>query len=374
MTVELAKSLINLASITPEDAGCQALIAARLELAGFNAKHLRIEDVDNLWLSHGNGDPVFAFLGHTDVVPAGQLEEWQSDPFKAEIREGYLYGRGAADMKGSVAAMVIALEAFVRDNPDHPGTVALLLTSDEEGDAINGTVKALDYLAEENIHIKWCLVGEPSCHEKLGDVIKNGRRGSLGAKLTVKGIQGHVAYPQLARNPVHQIAPALNELCSTEWDQGNEFYPPTSFQISNINAGDGTVNVIPAIVEVLFNFRFSTEVTAEELMQRSETILERHGLEYDIAWRTSGLPFLTSSGQLLENVRHSIKQITGIETEASTAGGTSDGRFVAPTGAEVIELGPVNATIHKVNECVRIADLDSLRDIYTSVLAGLYPK
>jgi succinyl-diaminopimelate desuccinylase len=374
MTLELTKTLINLQSLTPDDAGCQALIATRLEKAGFIATHLRFQDVDNLWLSHGSGDPVFTFLGHTDVVPAGQLEEWQSDPFKAEIRDEHLYGRGAADMKGSVAAMVTSLEDFVASNPKHPGTVGLLLTSDEEGDAINGTVKVIDYLDKQNINIKWCLVGEPSSREQVGDVIKNGRRGSLGAKLTVKGIQGHVAYPQLAKNPIHLLAPALNEICMVEWDQGNEFYPPTSFQVSNINAGDGTVNVIPANVEVLFNFRFSTEVTAEELMQKSEAILNQHGLDFEIEWRTSGLPFLTASGQLLESVKESIHQVTGIKTEASTAGGTSDGRFIAPTGAEVVELGPLNASIHKVNECVRVADLEILKNIYTQVLGYLFSE
>jgi succinyl-diaminopimelate desuccinylase len=374
MTLELTKTLINLQSLTPDDAGCQALIATRLEKAGFVATHLRFEDVDNLWLSHGSGDPVFTFLGHTDVVPAGQLEEWQSDPFKAEIRDGHLYGRGAADMKGSVAAMVTSLEDFVASNPKHPGTVGLLLTSDEEGDAINGTVKVIDYLAKQNINIKWCLVGEPSSREQVGDVIKNGRRGSLGAKLTVKGIQGHVAYPQLAKNPIHLLAPALSEICKIEWDQGNEFYPPTSFQVSNINAGDGTVNVIPGNVEVLFNFRFSTEVTAEELMQKSEAILNKHGLDFEIEWRTSGLPFLTASGQLLESVKESIHHVTGIKTEASTAGGTSDGRFIAPAGAEVVELGPLNASIHKVNECVRVADLEILKNIYTQVLRYLFSE
>ena len=372
MTLELTKTLINLQSVTPDDAGCQALIAARLKKAGFVATSLRFEDVDNLWLSHGRGDPVFTFLGHTDVVPAGQLEEWQSDPFNAEIRHEYLYGRGAADMKGSVAAMVTALEDFVASNPDHPGTIGLLLTSDEEGDAVNGTVKVIDYLHQQNIDIKWCLVGEPSSHELIGDVIKNGRRGSLGAKLIVKGIQGHVAYPQLALNPIHLLAPALSELCNIEWDQGNEFYPPTSFQVSNINAGDGTVNVIPGFIEVLFNFRFSTEVTTEELMQKSEAVLNQQGLDFDVEWRTSGLPFLTTSGLLLDSVKESIHNVTGRMTEASTSGGTSDGRFIAPTGAEVVELGPVNASIHKVNECVRVADLETLKDIYKRILQNLF--
>jgi succinyl-diaminopimelate desuccinylase len=372
MTIELSKTLINLRSITPDDAGCQALISARLQQAGFVAKHLRFEDVDNLWITHGKGEPVFAFLGHTDVVPTGPVDDWSTDPFQAEIRGEYLYGRGAADMKGSVAAMVTALEAFVVNNPEHAGTIGLLLTSDEEGDAVNGTVKVIEYFEQQQIRIKWCLVGEPSSRDTLGDVVKNGRRGSLGAKLKAKGIQGHVAYPQLARNPIHQLAPALADLCSIEWDRGNEFYPPTSFQISNINAGDGTVNVIPGLVEVLFNFRFSTEVTAEELIKRSEEVLSKHGLEYDIDWRVSGLPFLTESGKLLDSVKQSIQEICGLQTEASTSGGTSDGRFIAPTGAEVVELGPVNATIHKVNECVKAKDLKSLNDIYLRILENLF--
>ncbi len=374
MTIELAKTLINLKSVTPDDAGCQALIADRLEKSGFTATHLRFADVANLWISHGCGDPVFTFLGHTDVVPAGSLKDWQSEPFNAEIRDDYLFGRGAADMKGSVAAMVTALEDFVASRPEHTGTIGLLLTSDEEGVAINGTVKVVEYLRQQDISIKWCLVGEPSSREHVGDVIKNGRRGSLGASLTVKGIQGHVAYPQLAKNPIHLLAPALAELCALEWDRGNAFYPPTSFQVSNINAGCGADNVIPATVEVLFNFRFSSEVTVDELMQRSEAILNKHGLDYDINWRTSGLPFLTDSGLLLDSVRQSILQITAIETELSTAGGTSDGRFIAPAGAEVVELGPVNSTIHKVNECVKVADLETLAKLYNRVLHHLFPE
>jgi len=372
MTIELSKTLINMRSTTPDDAGCQALIAARLEQAGFIAKHLRFEDVDNLWITHGKGEPVFAFLGHTDVVPAGPVDDWNTDPFQAEIKGEYLFGRGAADMKGSVAAMVTALEAFVSKYPDHAGTIGLLLTSDEEGDAVNGTVKVIEYFEQEQISIKWCLVGEPSSRDTLGDVVKNGRRGSLGAKLKVKGIQGHVAYPQLARNPIHQLAPALADLCVIEWDRGNEFYPPTSFQVSNINAGEGTVNVIPGVVDVLFNFRFSTEVTAEELIKRTEEVLNKHELEYDIDWRISGLPFLTASGKLLDSVKKSIHEISGLQTEASTSGGTSDGRFIAPTGAEVVELGPVNATIHKVNECVKAKDLESLNDIYLRILENLF--
>lgn len=371
MTIELTKTLVNLPSVTPEDAGCQALIAERLEKCGFTATHLKFEDVDNLWITHGNGDPVFCFLGHTDVVAAGSLEDWQSDPFRAEIRGDYLYGRGSADMKGSVAAMIVALEEFVRNHPDHRGTLALLLTSDEEGHAVNGTCRVVEYLEQQYINIKWCLVGEPSSQAQLGDVVKNGRRGSLGARLRVKGVQGHVAYPELALNPVHAFAPALLELCATEWDRGNEFYPPTSFQVSNIHAGEGTVNVIPGNLEVLFNFRFSTEVTAEKLMQKAESILDKHAVDYDIDWNLSGQPFLTSSGELLEATQAAISEEAGIETQLSTAGGTSDGRFIAPTGAEVVELGPVNETIHKVNECVRLSDLELLPGIYADILRRL---
>ena len=374
MTVELTKKLINLASVTPNDAGCQQLIASRLELSDFTSTHLRYEDVDNLWVTHGDGDPVFTFLGHTDVVAEGCLEEWLSDPFTAEIKGEYLYGRGAADMKGSIAAMVTALERFVAVYPNHSGTIGLLITSDEEGDSINGTVKVVEHLAQNNVQIKWCLVGEPSSKDKIGDVIKNGRRGSLGAKLTVKGVQGHVAYPELACNPIHMLAPALGELCAIEWDLGNEFYPPTSFQISNINAGNGTVNMIPASLEMLFNFRFSSEVTAAQLMQRSEAVLAEHGIDYNIEWHTSGLPFITKSGRLLTVVKQAIKDITGSETQLSTAGGTSDGRFIAPTGAEVVELGPVNETIHKVNECVKVADLNTLADTYVKILQNLFSE
>ncbi len=371
MAIELTKNLIELPSVTPDDAGCQALIAERLERAGFTTRHMKFDDVDNLWATHGDGDPLFCFLGHTDVVAPGDLNAWQSDPFSAEIRGDFLYGRGAADMKGSVAAMVLALEQFVRANPAHRGTCAMLLTSDEEGVAVNGTVKVIEQLQNENTSIKWCLVGEPSSQSRLGDVVKNGRRGSLGARLVVNGIQGHVAYPALARNPVHDVAPALAELCATEWDQGNEFYPPTSFQVSNIHAGQGTVNVIPGQLEVLFNFRFSTEVTADELIQKTESILHKHKVEFDIEWNLSGLPFLTASGELVDAVKASIREATGIDTQLSTAGGTSDGRFVAPTGAEVVELGPVNETIHKVNECVSVKDLESLPLIYGKVLEHL---
>jgi succinyl-diaminopimelate desuccinylase len=371
MTLTLAKELIRRASVTPEDAGCQQLIADILKGPGYNATHLRFVDVDNLWLTHGSGDPVLVFAGHTDVVPAGETAQWNTAPFEPVVRNGYLYGRGAADMKGSVAAMVNAIQTFVTLNPEHRGTLALLLTSDEEGHASNGTRKVIDYLNEQNIRITWCLVGEPSSRESTGDVIKNGRRGSLNATLTVYGIQGHVAHPAKAKNPVHLVMPALIELCNKVWDIGNQYYPPTSFQISNINAGTGADNVIPGTVEILFNFRYSTETNPEKLSREVEAILDRHQIEYRIDWRLSGNPFLTESGVLLESVISRIQSVTGITPQLATDGGTSDGRFIAPTGAEVVELGPVNDTIHKVNECVSIDDLDTLATIYTGIMQDL---
>lgn len=371
MTLALAKQLIYCRSLTPEDAGCQELIAHRLEGQGCVATHLHSGNVKNLWLSHGSGDPILALIGHTDVVPAGDQYAWSSDPFVPVIRGGYLYGRGAADMKGSVAAMVTAMESFIHQQPDHSGTLALLLTSDEEGEAINGTCKVVEYLSQHKIQIKWCLVGEPSSREKTGDTIKVGRRGSLNATLNIQGIQGHVAYPERARNPIHQALPALLELCAREWDQGNRFYPPTGFQISNIYAGTGADNVIPGSLTALFNFRYSTETTDSALRSEVEAILERHGLDYHINWRASGQPFLTESGKLLQAVLSQVRSATGLEPELSTDGGTSDGRFIAPTGAEVIELGPVNATIHKVNECVRCEDLEILSGIYTGIMCEL---
>lgn len=370
-TIELAQDLIRRQSITPNDAGCQMLLAERLVALGFSAKHLRFSEVDNLWLSRGQGEPVFTFVGHTDVVPTGPLAEWHTPPFAAEIRDGYLYGRGAADMKGSVAAFVTAVERFIANTPDYQGTIALLLTSDEEGDAIHGTRKVVDYLQQHNIQIKWCLVGEPSSQHKLGDIVKNGRRGSLNGRLTVHGKQGHVAYPKLADNPVHRIMPALNELCNKHWDSGSASYPPTGFQISNIHAGTGADNVIPGTLEVVFNYRFSTAVSEQDLITGSEMILNKYGMNYQLDWRLSGQPFLTSDGALLDAVQYSINETLGYTGELSTAGGTSDGRFIAPTGAEVIELGPINTTIHQINECVRTDDLTSLSTIYQSVLNKL---
>jgi succinyl-diaminopimelate desuccinylase len=372
--LELAKDLIRRRSVTPDDAGCQRLIAQRLEESGFSARHLRFGSVDNLWVSHGAGAPVFAFLGHTDVVPTGPVQNWRSDPFEPVVRDGLLYGRGAADMKGSVAAMVTALGRFIAANPGHRGTVALLLTSDEEGEAVDGTRRVVEQLAADGVKIDWCLVGEPSSHEFLGDVIKNGRRGSLTGRLIVEGVQGHVAYPHLADNPIHRCAPAIAELCGTEWDRGNEHYPPTSFQISNIHAGTGADNVIPGSVEVLFNFRFSTALSPEVIRQRVQEVLERRGLRYRIDWQRANLPFLTPGGELLATVQQAVLEECGRRPGTSTAGGTSDGRFIAPTGAEVVELGPINHTIHKVDECVSIADLQTLARIYEKILARLLGK
>jgi len=370
-TLTLAKDLISRASVTPEDAGCQRLIAERLEKIGFKAKHLRFADVDNLWITRGEGAPSLIYVGHTDVVPAGPLENWTSDPFQPEIRDGCLYGRGAADMKGSIASMTTALERFIAEHPDHKGTIGMLITSDEEGPSINGTLKVVDYLNSRNIKIDWCLVGEPTCINTVGDVVKNGRRGSLGATLRVHGVQGHVAYPHLASNPIHLASPALTELGNTTWDNGNEFYPPTTFQISNIHAGTGADNVIPGHIDIMFNFRYSSEVTHEELKNRVESILDNYQLSYDIEWKLSGEPFLTPKGKLLETVVASVKEITGNDPEISTSGGTSDGRFIAPTGAEVVELGPVNASIHKIDECVKVDDLETLSNIYEQILRQL---
>jgi succinyl-diaminopimelate desuccinylase len=368
MTIELAKALISRVSITPDDAGCQQLIAARLEALGCKAQHLRRNQVDNLWLTHGSGAPVFILLGHTDVVPTGAVSQWRYDPFTPTIADGMLYGRGAADMKGSVAAMVSALEEYIRRHPGHPGTAALLLTSDEEGKAQDGTREVVAWLQQQGMRIDWCLVGEPTCDKQLGDTIKIGRRGTLSARLQVHGIQGHVAYPHLASNPIHLVLPALQELCATAWDQGNEFFPPTGFQISNMNAGTGADNVIPGMVEIMFNFRYSTVFTADELKTRTEAVLRRHGLQFTLDWYSSGTPFLTESGPLLEAVKASVHVVTGLQPGLSTAGGTSDGRFIAAAGAEVVELGPVNATIHKVNECVSVSDLEQLSRIYLEVL------
>ena len=373
-TLELLKDLIARASVTPEDAGCQETMIARLEALGFGIERLRFDDVDNFWARRGSSAPLLAFAGHTDVVPTGPVEDWDSDPFKPEIRDGHLYGRGTADMKGSLAAMVTACERFLQSHDDHQGSIAFLITSDEEGPSINGTVKVVEHLEARNEKINWCLVGEPSSSQQLGDVIKNGRRGSLNGYMTVAGTQGHVAYPHLADNPIHRLAPALTELCAQEWDQGNEFFPPTTFQVSNLNAGTGAENVIPGDVKIKFNFRFSTETTEEQLRQTVHTILDSYNLDYDLQWRLSGNPFITPRGELVNAASEAIKDIIGIETELSTSGGTSDGRFIAPTGAQVLELGPLNATIHQINECVSCDDIDKLSLIYEGILEHLLTR
>ena len=370
-TLELARDLIRRPSITPEDAGCQALMMQRLGAQGFSTEPLPFGDVENLWARRGSAGPVFCFAGHTDVVPPGPRDLWHSDPFQPVIRDGILYGRGAADMKGSLAAMVTASERFVARYPDHKGSITFLITSDEEGPAVDGTVKGLEKLKARSEAIEWFLVGEPSSTSRVGDVVKNGRRGSLGGVLVVRGVQGHVAYPILASNPVHATVPALSELTATEWDQGNNFFPKTTFQISNIHAGTGATNVIPGTCEVVFNFRYSTESDAESLRTRVEALLDRHDLDYAIKWNLSGLPFLTPGGALIEAAQAAIQTVAGFRTQLSTAGGTSDGRFIAPTGAQVLELGPCNATIHQVNECVAVKDLDTLSAMYEQILIRL---
>ena len=370
-TVELAMQLITQPSVTPTDAGCQAIMIERLQTNGFSVKNLRFGDVDNFWAVHGDSGPIFCFAGHTDVVPTGPLQTWSHPPFTPTIVDGQLYGRGAADMKGSLAAMVVAAEQFVTDFPNHEGRLAFLITSDEEGIAINGTVKVVDWLQQQEITPRWCLVGEPSSTSQTGDTIKNGRRGSLGCRLTIKGKQGHVAYPHLAANPIHLGIPALDELAREIWDQGNDFFPATSFQISNINGGTGATNVIPGTLEVLFNFRFSTELTERQLRDRTEAILDRYPIEYEVEWNLSGQPFLTAKGDLVEAALKSISKITGLASELSTAGGTSDGRFIAPMGTQVVELGPINESIHRVDENVSIADLDVLTAIYQNILQEL---
>ncbi len=370
-TLALARDLISRASVTPDDAGCQELMCSRLQALGFHCERLPFDDVTNFWARRGDSTPLLVFAGHTDVVPAGPLDQWHSDPFTPELRQDFLYGRGAADMKGSLAAMVTACEAFVANHPGHRGSIGFLITSDEEGPAVNGTVKVVERLQQNGEHIDWCLVGEPSSSRRLGDVIKNGRRGSLNGRLRVCGKQGHVAYPQLAANPIHLAAPALAELTAIEWDQGNEHFPPTSFQISNLHAGTGAENVIPGELQLMFNLRYSTELTEQEIRWRVHAVLDSHGLDYTLKWRLSGEPFLTPAGELVEAARAAIREVTGIEAELSTSGGTSDGRFIAPTGAQVLELGPVNATIHQVNECVAATALDELAEIYRRILDKL---
>ncbi len=369
--LDLAVELIRRPSVTPEDAGCQDLLAKRLAAAGFTVERLPFDDVSNLWARRGTGGPLFVFAGHTDVVPPGPRENWATDPFVPEVRDGYLYGRGTADMKGSIAAMTVACERFVTRHPAHNGSIAFLITSDEEGPSVNGTVKVVDELNKRDEKIDWCIVGEPTSERRLGDIIKNGRRGSLSGTLVVRGVQGHVAYPHLADNPIHRAAPVLAELCAEHWDEGNEYFPPTTFQISNIHGGAHAENVIPGALEVKFNFRYSSASSHEKLQHRVHELLDRGGLDYTLAWKLSGRPFLTQPGTLMDAVAAAIHEVTGEGCRASTSGGTSDGRFIAPTGAQVVELGPVNATIHKANECVRVSDLELLTAVYESVLQRL---
>ena len=370
-TVELCCDLIQRESLTPNDAGCQPVMIDRLEKLGFNCTKLPFGDVDNFWAERGEAGPILVFAGHTDVVPTGPAQQWSTPPFEPTLIDGTLYGRGTADMKGSLAAMVVACEEFVVEFPEHKGRIGFLITSDEEGPAVNGTIKVMEYLQQRGKSIDWCLVGEPSSTELLGDTIKNGRRGSLGAILTIKGIQGHIAYPHLADNPIHKALPALHALSCEVWDTGNDFFPPTSLQISNIHSGTGVTNVIPGEVEVQFNFRFSTAVTDTELQHRAEAILDSHELDYDLAWNLSGQPFLTGSGELIQATLASIEATTGLAAELSTSGGTSDGRFIAPTGAQLVELGPINATIHKIDEQVLAADLPKLKNIYKGIMERL---
>jgi succinyl-diaminopimelate desuccinylase len=372
-TVALARELIARCSPTPLDNGCQEILINRLRQAGFAIEKMRCGEVDNLWARRGTRAPLLCFAGHTDVVPTGPLEKWESDPFNPEIRHDRLYGRGAADMKGSLAAFVTAIERFVAVHPDHGGSIALLVTSDEEGIAVDGTVRVVEALKARNESIDYCIVGEPTCVDTLGDTIKNGRRGSLSGTLIVKGIQGHIAYPHLAKNPIHLAAPAIAELARTEWDNGNEYFPPTTWQISNINGGTGAANVIPGDVTILFNFRFSTASTVESLQARVHEILDRHGLDYDLCWELSGKPYLTPRGSLVDAVSSSIRTVTGTEPQLSTSGGTSDGRFIADICPQIVEIGPRNATIHKINEYVELKDLEQLPEIYRLTMERLLP-
>jgi len=370
-TLALARDLIARPSVTPEDKGCLELLSKRLAPLGFSIERIDTGGVSNLWARRGTQAPVLAFAGHTDVVPAGPLEQWDSNPFEPVIRDGKLYGRGAADMKTSLAAFVTAIETFLAEHPDHVGSIALLLTSDEEGIATHGTVKVVEALAERDEKIDYCIVGEPTSVKHLGDMIKNGRRGSLSGTLSVQGKQGHVAYPHLAKNPIHSLAPALAELAATHWDDGNEFFPPTTFQVSNIHAGTGANNVIPGDAEVVFNFRFASVTTAAELKHRVHDILDRHGVEYELSWHLSGNPYLTGRGKLVAALSGAIQEVVGMETELSTTGGTSDGRFIAAIAREVVEFGPINATIHQLNECVPVDSIEPLSAIYACSLRKL---
>lgn len=370
-TLELAKALIARRSLTPDDAGCQDILIERLEKLGFKIERMRFGGVDNFWARRGSAAPVICFAGHTDVVPTGPVEKWGSEPFTPTIRDGMLYGRGSADMKTSLAAFVTSIEEFVAAHPDHSGSITLLVTSDEEGVAVDGTEKVVLALQARNELIDYCIVGEPTCAARLGDTLKNGRRGSLSGTLVVKGIQCHIAYPHLGKNPIHLAAPAIAELANTAWDQGNEYFPPTTWQISNIQGGTGATNVVPGTVEILFNFRFSTASTVDGLKAKVHAILDKHGLDYDLEWALSGKPYLTPKGSLVDAVAQAIKDTTGVEAELSTSGGTSDGRFIADICPQVLEIGPLNATIHKIDECVAVADIEPLKEIYRRTLVNL---
>ena len=370
-TLALLKQLISCPSITPNDAGCQAIIAERLAKLNFTIEHMPFEKVSNLWARYGTASPLIVLVGHTDVVPTGPLDEWTSDPFQPDERNGYLYGRGAADMKSGLAAMIVAAEKLIQRYPDFPGSIALLITSDEEGPSLHGTKRVVETLLGRNEKIDYCIVGEASSENTLCDQIRVGRRGSLGGKLIIHGKQGHVAYPHLAENPIHSAMAALSHLTNIKWDEGNDFFPPTSFQISNIHSGTGAANVIPGTLEVVFNFRFSPAITVAEIQQRFADVLMDHSLSFDLKWELSGKPFLTPHGKLIMTAEQVIKEVTGLHTRLSTGGGTSDGRFIAPTGAEVIELGPINSSIHQINECVKISDLEPITEIYQKIMERL---
>ena len=370
----LSQQLISCRSLTPDDSGCQEILIGRLNEIGFNIEKIQCNGVENIWARRGTTAPVLCFAGHTDVVPTGPLDQWESDPFTPTIRDGKLYGRGAADMKSSLAAFITAIESFVHLHPDHTGSIALLITSDEEGPAVDGTVRVVELLKEREEKIDYCIVGEPTCLNQLGDTIKNGRRGSLSGTLTIKGIQGHIAYPHLAKNPIHLAAPCIAEFAQTEWDCGNEYFPPTTWQISNISGGTGVTNVIPGEVEVIFNFRFSTASTVKLLQNKVHQILDKHVLKYNLDWSLSGKPFLTPKGDLVDAVNDSINRVMNIRPELSTSGGTSDGRFIAEICPQVVEFGPINATIHKINECVEVADIEKLSEIYQGTIENLLVK
>ncbi|CAK1708905.1 succinyl-diaminopimelate desuccinylase [Vibrio crassostreae] len=373
-TLALAKDLISRQSVTPEDAGCQELMINRLKALGFEIEVMVFEDTTNFWARRGTEAPLFAFAGHTDVVPAGPIEQWNTKPFEPTIVDGFLHGRGAADMKGSLASMIVAVEQFIAQHPDHTGSIGFLITSDEEGPFINGTVRVVETLMARGENIDMCIVGEPSSTEFVGDVVKNGRRGSITGDLTIKGTQGHVAYPHLANNPVHSSLLAINELATTEWDKGNDYFPPTSFQIPNVSAGTGASNVIPGEFNVQFNLRFSTELSNDIIVERITTTLDKYDFEYDLKWTFNGDPFLTDAGSLLDAIVDAVGHVNDVKPALLTTGGTSDGRFIARMGGQVVELGPVNATIHKVNECVKVADLEKLTDMYERTLVDLFAK